>query len=143
MSEGAVVDVPVRKGIFTGGDFRTAAVGLRATRCGRCAECFFPPRRACPRCHRAEAMSEVALGRRGRIHALTRVARPAAMYPDPYTLALVDLPEGVRLLAQVKGPAEALRLGADVELVVEPLFQTPDGRRVWGYRFAALDAGSR
>jgi uncharacterized OB-fold protein len=88
-------------------------------------------------------MTDVTLSRRGRIHAVTHVARPAAAYRDPYTLALVDLPEGLRLLTQVTGPAGTLVPGADVELAVEPLFDTPDGQRVWGHRFAASGGASR
>lgn len=143
MSEGELVDVPVKDGVFTSGDFRTAEVSLRGTRCARCAETFFPPRRVCPRCHGADSMGEVTLSRMGRIHAVTHVARPAAVYRGAYMLALVDLPEGVRLLTQVKGPAEGLVIGAEVELVVEPLFETPDSQRVWGYRFAARQAPAR
>lgn len=137
MPERKLVDVPIRDGVFTDHEFRAPGVALRGSRCGRCHEAFFPARRVCPRCHRGDSVLGIALGRRGHVYAVTEVVRPAAFYPEAYTLALVDLPEGVRVLGQVKGPAGSVRIGADVELVVEPMFETPDGQRVWGYRFAA------
>lgn len=143
MSDPRVVDVPVKDEIFTTADFRAAGVALRGTRCAHCKETFFPPRQVCPRCHSADPMGEVILSRKGRIHAITHVERPATGYTEAYTLALVDLPEGVRLLTQVTGPAEELKIGTEVELVVGPLFETPDHKRVWGYRFAAQPGTSR
>jgi len=143
VADAVIVDVPIKEDVFTPGDFRTEAVSLRGSRCSRCEETFFPPRRFCPRCHDGAAMGGVTLSRRGRICAVTHVARPAAAYKQAYSLALVDLPEGVRLLTQVAGPADALVLGAEVDLVVEPLFETPDGQRVWGYRFVTFDSASR
>ena len=38
-------------------------------------------------------------------------------------------------MAQLKAAPDAARLGDEVTLVVEPMFEM-DGQRVWGYRFA-------
>ncbi len=141
MSARPLLDVPIRAGVFVGEDFRAPAAALRGTRCARCAETFFPARRVCARCHAADRIEETALGRRGRVFALTHVVRPAGHYAAPYVLALVDLPEGVRVLSQIAAAPDTVAIGDEVTLVVEPLFDTPEGQRVWGYRFAPVGAG--
>lgn len=92
---------------------------------GRCAACglaFFYPRTVCPGCHSEQVGTETAAGR-GRVHSWTtqyRAGAPGLAVDVPYTLALVDLDEGVRLLADVVGVApESLCIGEAVEAVVE------------------------
>lgn len=141
MSEPAQQDVPIRPGIYSREDVRDPQNALRGTRCRRCEETFFPPRRVCPRCHSAAEVSDVQLGRRGRVYAVTRVVRPAAQFREPYFLGLVDLVEGVRVLAQVTpGSGDEVQIGMPVELEICPLFETPDGQRIWGHRFAVASS---
>lgn len=141
MTQQQVADIPVHPDIFAESDFRSGEARLYGTKCGQCNEIFFPRRLACPRCHSAKFMSAERLAATGRIHALTHVARPAAHYPNPYMLALIDLEGGPRILAQVKDSPDDIRIGDSVELLVEPLFDTPDGRHVWGYRFKRVSHG--
>lgn len=109
---------------------------LKGTRCTRCGETFFPARRVCPRCHRCDAVADIALGRTGTVHATTEVIRYPAHLTQSYVLAEVDLREGVRLRAQLGGDdAAMLRPGDHVELVIEPLFTTAGGQAFLGYRF--------
>jgi uncharacterized OB-fold protein len=62
---------------------------------------------------------------------------PAAEDHRPFALAAVELPEGLIVLGQVAegyGVAD-LRVGAEVELVVEPLHTDDTGvRTVWRWR---------
>lgn len=143
MKDSALVDVPVHPAVFWRAERAPGTARLAGARCRRCAEAFFPPRRACPRCHSAEWMEARPLATHGRVFALTHVVRPAPHYAQPYLLALVDLADGVRVMAQLKVAPDAVRVGDEVVLVVEPLFETADGHRVWGYRFAPLAAAAR
>ncbi len=126
--------VPLRPGLFiVDGD---GARALKGTRCAHCGRTYFPPRRVCPRCRRGDALADVALGRIGVVHAATHVVRHPAHFACGYVLAEVDLPEGVRLRAQLGGDDAAhLRPGDRVELAIEPLFMTAEGQAVLGYRF--------
>jgi uncharacterized OB-fold protein len=126
-------DVPVHPELFFGTDYGPTA-RLAGARCAKCGELFFPRRLACPRCRSAAEMATECLPELGVVYAFTYVARPAALYQEPYLLALVDLDEGPRILAQVKASPDELRIGARVRLLVEPLFETGEGQRVWGYR---------
>ena len=142
MSAHELVDVPVKPDVFWQNDFRRPDARLAGARCTRCAEGFFPPRRVCPRCHDAASIVAGPLATRGRVFALTHVTRPADPYTAPYLLALVDLDDGVRVLTQLAAAADTVRLGDEVTLVVEPLFEL-EGQRVWGYRFAPQPATGR
>lgn len=131
------IDIPVKAGIFVQDDFDPERARLHATRCARCGETFFPARRVCPRCHTAQAMEDVALGRIGRIHAVSLVAHPPHHYARAYWLAEIDLPEGVRLVAQLEAsPEHPPAVGKAVSMTTRPILMLPDSRRLWAYVFA-------
>lgn len=74
---------------------------LRVQRCGTCGAATLPPRLACPACGSATlAWQRVAGG--GTVWAVTVVHRaPSDLYKPllPYTLVLVQLDEGPRVMA--------------------------------------------
>lgn len=109
---------------------------LRYQVCQGCGRAQFYPRALCAGCGGTELEWAVSTGR-GTIHALTVVQRAptAAFRADvPYVVALVDLDEGVRMMANVVGcPPESVAIGHRVRVVFEargdvtlPQF-TPDG----------------
>ena len=119
---------------------------LLASRCTTCANLVFPPRAGfCrnPACD-GEEHEAVTLSRRGRVWSYTdaRYQPPPPYVPvsdpfRPFALAAVELPEGLVVLGQVAdgyGVAD-LRVGAEVELVVETLYVDDTGdRTVWRWR---------
>ena len=124
--------VPLRPGLFevdAGGQFR-----LVATRCEACGAHFFPRRRVCARCL-SSATTTVPLSTRGTLYTYTTVHQSTPEFTTPYVLAYADLPEGVRLLAQLVAPPGDVRIGMSVDLRVEPVGVTADGRPALGYRF--------
>ncbi|HWB47388.1 MAG TPA: OB-fold domain-containing protein [Hyphomicrobiaceae bacterium] len=134
-----VADEAIKPGVFVADDFSPETARLRGARCPRCQEVFFPARQACPRCHTRDDMQEVALARTGRIGAITAVVRPPQHYPAPYWLAEVELPEGVRVVAQVEAAIDQpVPVGAAVELTTRPLLARPNGQWLWGYVFAPV-----
>ncbi len=72
---------------------------------------------------------------RGTIHALTIHYRPGNRFmkdKTPYAVALIDLEEGVRFMANViECDPEKLKVGDAVELTWQPL---PDGRNLPQFR---------
>ena len=135
---------PAVDGWFTTGDEPT----LLGTRCRVCGTVFFPREEAfCrnPACA-GEAFDEVPLSRRGRVWSYTdaRYQPPPPYVPrtepyEPFALAAVELEaEGLVVLGQVAegyGVGD-LAVGAEVELVVEPLYTDDDGveRTTWRWR---------
>ncbi|QIG44368.1 benzoylsuccinyl-CoA thiolase [Nocardioides anomalus] len=118
---------------------------LLGSRCTTCASTYFPPVPAqgafCrnPACD-GEELEAVELSRRGTVWSYTDARyQPPPPYlartepHEPFALAAVTLPEGVTVLGQVAdgyGVAD-LRVGAEVELVVEPL---DDSLLVWRWK---------
>ncbi len=124
--------VPLRPGLFevdAGG-----AVRLVGTRCRSCGAHFFPCRAVCARCLSRD-LATVPLSARGTLYTFTTVHQSTPEFPTPYMLAYVDLPEGVRLLAQLAGtsPGEA-RIGMPLDLRIQPVGTDAAGRPVLGYR---------
>lgn len=133
---------PVVEGWFT----TTAEPALVGQRCEGCGSVAFPPVRSrCPdpACGQ-EPLEPVELSRFGAVWSYTDAQyQPPAPYisqADPYVpfaLAAVELPEGLVVLGQVaEGYAVAdLRVGAEVELVVETLYADESGdRTVWRWK---------
>ena len=95
--------------------------------CGSCGRIRHYPRPICPACSSFEVRWVEASGR-GRVHSWTVTHHP--FHPGfkgevPFTLVTVDLTEGVRMQAPLRGAdGRALAIGMPVRLVVER--PTPD-----------------
>ena len=101
---------------------RCAEGVLAYQRCTSCGRAQFYPRAVCTRCQSDDLAWEEASGR-GTIYSFTVVHRAPtpAFRPDvPYVIALVDLEEGVRIMANLLGaPPEAVAIGMAVRVVFE------------------------
>ncbi len=125
---------PAIDGWFTTGE----APALLGSRCTTCTTTYFPPTSGfCrnPACS-GEEFESVELSRRGQVWSYTdaqyQPPPPYVSRTDPYqpfALAAVELDEGITVLGQVAdgyGVGD-LRVGAEVELVVETLHQDDEG----------------
>jgi uncharacterized OB-fold protein len=133
---------PAIEGWFTTGPDPS----LLGTRCTTCGTVFFP--RAAGFCRNpgcaGEEFEEAELSRRGTVWSYTDAQyQPPAPYIsrtdpyEPFALAAVELPEGLVVVGQVAegyGVAD-LRVGGEVELVVEPLYADDTGdRTIWRWK---------
>jgi uncharacterized OB-fold protein len=102
-----------------------AAGRFTTTRCGGCGELSFPPRPSCTRCQ-SEASSWVELTGCGMLYSRTRIHAAGGAFAAfaPYSVGIVDLDEGVRVLTRLLPSASALPLDSRVRLVV---LRHPDG----------------
>ena len=89
------------------------------TKCLSCNKLSFPPRPVCPVCL-SKDYAWTALSGRGRLYTRTRIHAAGGLFggPAPYTVGIVDLEEGVRLLTRLMHSASSLPLDSVVELVV-------------------------
>ena len=108
-------------------------------RCESCGLVFFPPRSLCPGCWRDE-LSWQRMSGRGTVWTFTEVH--VAFYDDtwvddvPYVVAVIELDEGPRLLANIVEPdMESLSIGDRVEAVFE---DRPGGVTLPMFRVARL-----
>ena len=81
---------------------------LEFSRCEACGVRFLPTVGSCPRCGSTDVRpySASALGT---VLAATELTAPAEGWPSPHRLALVEMPDAVRLIAIVDGPLPAAR----------------------------------
>jgi hypothetical protein len=75
---------------------------LEATRCGDCGRVSYPPRRICPACRSTDAET-IELSHEGRIVTYTVIHVPPDdfLMEAPYALAVVETPEGAKMMVQV------------------------------------------
>lgn len=143
-SEGAPLPGPGGRPVAEG-LFRRTPEGpaLVASRCTGCGTHYFPTSLSCrnPGCS-AKQVEEAEIGRTGRLYSYTVQAyRPPALFRmddwAPYALGLVELPEGLRVLAMLTGCAhDEIAVDMPLELVVETLYTDDDGREVATYKYA-------
>ncbi|MES2492456.1 MAG: Zn-ribbon domain-containing OB-fold protein [Pseudomonadota bacterium] len=122
---------------------------LLGSRCGGCGVPSFPPRQLCPNPACAQSdMQEIPLPRTGVLysHTMQRYQPPPPFRMDnwqPYTLALVDLGEGLRVMGMMTDlPEDEITIGMPVQLVLGRLFDDADRGEVYTYKFAPLATGA-
>jgi len=93
---------------------------LMGSRCADCGQLSFPPRADCPAC-RSDRFGFAEYGGAGTVATFTRIAAAPAGFEGraPYTIGVVDLDEGGRLLAWCGATLDgaALAIGQRVQVV--------------------------
>jgi len=111
-------------------------------KCPSCGEVVFPKSQVCPNCQE-ENIEEIKLGPRGKIYSITVVMqqpRPYYRGPVPYGLGFVELPEGVRVETLFTDcDPEGLKIGDEVELVIEKLYDDDEGNELISYKFRPIE----
>jgi uncharacterized OB-fold protein len=132
----------VRDGLLTGPLSDLKQVRLQGTRCTSCNETTLGQNSVCPNCGRNELVS-VSLAQRGVLWTYTVVRhRPPGDYrgPDPFQpfgLGLVELPEGLRVLAPIEADITRLEIGMPLEFRARVRVD-PDDREVVTFAFAPV-----
>jgi uncharacterized OB-fold protein len=89
-------------------------------------------------------MDRVPLSVTGTLYTYTVVRQSTPAFEVPYVLGYVDLPEGVRVMAQIAGcEPEEVQIGMPVVLSLEPFGDDEDGRQVIAYRFRPAEIEDR
>ena len=123
MSDSAVVSptrIPVRDGLFAGSLEHLDKVRLLGNRCADCGETTLGQSAVCLNCG-GVAVSPLPLGARGTLWTYTVVRhKPPGDYkgPEPFVpfaMGLVELPEGIRVLAPINCPPGQLKIGMALE----------------------------
>jgi hypothetical protein len=75
---------------------------LEGARCSGCGKVVFPSRPVCPEC-RSRVLQPLTLSRRGTVITSTviHIAPDEFASEAPYAIAIIETPEGARLMAQV------------------------------------------
>lgn len=104
--------------------------------CPDCGRAHFPPAPICPHCGAGAHTTEAE--RTGDLYSFTRQHRTAPGFESPITLGTVELAEGPRVLMEIWGEYDSLRIGMDVRVVVAEYEREYDRGALSGYpMFAA------
>jgi uncharacterized OB-fold protein len=101
----------------------TRAGELRLQRCDACAHVYFPPRPFCPACGGRKVSVFKASGN-GKLYSYVIHHRPVPGFTPPYSIAVVELEEGPRMMTNIVGcpqTPEALELDMKLEVTFEKL----------------------
>ena len=127
---------PFRKGLFTLQGPDGPPGGLVGSRCRECSTTYFPPRAICARCLKEGTLDSLPLGRSGSLYTYTVIRQAPPRYPVPYAVGYVDLPEGVRVFAQMEGwQRRELRVGEEMEIYFDTIRKDEQGHELIGYKF--------
>ena len=117
-------------------------VHLLGTRCRACGEVFFGDTAACWQCGSGD-MEQTVLSREGVLYSYTIIRnRPPGDYKgaddpfEPFAVGLVELPEGIAILAPIVDCAfEDLKINMKLEMSIEEFYEDEQGRGVLSYKF--------
>jgi uncharacterized OB-fold protein len=130
---------PIRDNLLTGPLADLDQVRLSGSRCSECGETSLGRTSLCANCGR-ETVSEISLSKRGTLWTYTVVRhRPPGDYkgPDPFVpfgLGLVELPDGLRVLAPIQCDIGQLKIGLAVQF--KPFVRREsDGREIVSFAF--------
>jgi uncharacterized OB-fold protein len=93
---------------------------LRLQRCDRCGAAVFYPRAVCPHCH-GDSLTWFRAAGTATVYSYTVAHRAFGEFADqtPFTVALVDLDEGVRMMTRIIGaPPGGVWIGQRVRMEV-------------------------
>lgn len=104
--------------------------------CNDCSKAYFPPRPFCPSCG-SRAVETFEASGKGRLYSYVINHLPAPGYTPPFTVAVVELQEGPRMLTNIVDcppDPEALILDMPLEVTFETRgeFSIPQFRPVTG-----------
>ncbi|MBK4720911.1 Zn-ribbon domain-containing OB-fold protein [Azospirillum sp. YIM DDC1] len=120
---------PLRDGLL-----QTDPPRLLGSACRACSTRLFPARDFCPACGSDDVEGGVPLATAGTVYSFTVVRQAPPGRETPYSLAYIDLADGVRVMAQVTGDPDALRIDMPVQLDIRPVGRR-DGCDLIGYVF--------
>ena len=117
-------------------------LALLGSRCAGCLTYYFPRAVSCrnPQCD-DKTLVDAELGRAGVLYSWTvQHYRPPALFRidewEPSAVGLVELPEGLRVIAMLTGAAPGeIPIGAALQLTTVHLFHDESGRSVVTYAY--------
>jgi len=111
---------------------------LEANECKKCKIKFFPPRLICPECGNQE-LEKTKLSDQGKVLSYTIIRVPPQQFVDqaPYAMAIVELDDGVNVMAQlVDCSFDEIKIGMKVRIEFRKIFQVgQSGILCYGYKF--------
>jgi len=130
---------PALEGLFTIPSSPSENSHLVGSKCKFCQGVLFPKGFICPNCYKEDGLEEVALSRKGKLYTYCIVRVAPLGFTAPYAIGYVDLPERLRIFSMLtECDPKKLKIGMDVELVIEKIREDEEGRDLIGYKFKPI-----
>ncbi len=107
---------------------------LKGYRCKKCGKLDFPKLSPCPLCW-GEDFEMVPLSRKGKLYSFADIYIGQPGMNTPYIVGYIDLPEDIRIFAQLDGEVQTFKCDEDVELTTGPIRMNQDGLPIISYKF--------
>lgn len=129
----------VGEGLFVQPQSPLEGPHLIGSKCKNCGEVTFPKQLWCANC--GGDAEELLLSSKGKLYSFSNVNNPVPegyKGPIPYGVGVVEV-DGVRVMSYITehDPAR-LKIGMDMELVIESLFVDDEGNNVIGFKWRAV-----
>lgn len=141
MSQIKKVYEPIKEDFFSKPLYPLENIVLMGSQCRACGEVFFGKAIACQQCN-GEDIKDITLSRYGTLYTYTIIQnKPPGDYKgtdpfEPFAAGLVELPEGIRILAPLAGCSfDDLRIGMALELSIIEFYENEMGKTVLSYQF--------
>jgi uncharacterized OB-fold protein len=116
---------------------------LWGSKCKQCGAVFLGERAACGKCGAVDSFDEIKLSDEGELYVFSVVHQTVPGLEAPYVAAIIDLPEGVSVRANVYGldPAKpsADWFGKKVKMYTEKIRTDRDGNDVIAAKYKVLN----
>lgn len=118
---------------------RYRLIGQKCLKCGRI---IFPPKAACNYCSGSFEFEEVQLSGKGTVYSYTIIAgggvppefEEMGKCKGSYPVAIVELDEGPRVIAQLINSSKEITIGMPVEVVFRKIYEE-EGVIRYGFKF--------
>jgi len=133
--------VPIKEGMIKLPASPKEQPSLLGSKCRSCGETYFIRRSRCEQCQ-SDDLEHIELSRRGKLYSYSIMYYPAPppYKPSdpfvPYGLGWIELPEGLAVLSHLtENDPDKLRVGMEMELILDELEKDEMGNKVMYYKF--------
>ena len=133
--------IPVGEGLFHVPETPGEPPYLIGSKCAACGFVAFPRTLICPSCMNYHSMERVPLSRRAKLDTFAVLRQAPSGFVAPYVVGYVILPEKTRIFSILTGVEprdDALKIGQEMELVIEKIREDEKGNEIIAWKFAPI-----
>lgn len=112
---------------------------LKGYKCKKCGELDFPKTVPCPICWGKE-FDMVPLSRKGKLYSVSDIHVGQPGLQAPFIIGYIDLPEDIRIFAQLEGEMGSFKCDDEVEVIAGTIKVNRDGLPITSYKFKKVDS---
>lgn len=115
---------------------------LTGSRCKNCGTLYVGPRQYCAKCSTDGPFATERLSPNGEVYVWSIIHQSRPGIPTPYIAAVVDLPEGVAVNANITGiepKPENMKFGMKVKMETEKVSEDREGNSYVAYHFVPAE----